>query len=150
MNTQNTVKKFFKRKLLNRYFWSSLWYKSVVCLFFPKNKWARAAIPRTFRDVDGIYEDVLFNGLVFFWEEDDGEQSMRRQWDRKLDEYDSQERIEESRLVYETLKKAYDWAKVRQEKYESAYCDFEKEEEYAEIDTVHLSNIIKYRQYMWT
>ena len=69
-----------KYTLFNKYWWRRHQY-NVRCIFFPQNKWARKDIPRQFTDVDNIFETTLFNGLIFFWEEDHGEETLRYQYE---------------------------------------------------------------------
>ncbi len=52
--------------------------------------------------------------------------------------------------VYIAMNNAYAWAKIREREYDKLGVDWKKEEELVETDTLHLTNIIKYRKYLWT
>ena len=91
--------------------------------------------------------------MINFWENDDGEASLRYSYEvyddlvrdqiRSLD--DTIEERAHHKHIYDTMKKAYDWAKIRNdiENYARVLDVYEK-------DTEHLLNIIRYRQYLWT
>lgn len=142
-----------KYTLFNKYWWRRHLY-NVKCLFSPQNKWARKGIPRQFTDVDCIFENTLFNGLIFFWEEDHGEETLRYQFEAERDDFCDadkwNERIAVCKEVYVAMNNAYAWAKIREREYDKLGVDWEKEEELVETDTLHLTNIIKYRKYLWT
>ena len=141
---------------LNPSHWKRVWNEKVTVQLFPKNKWARKDIPKTFSDVDYIYEKVLFNGLIFWWEDDGGESEIRHQfeYDYSDDGFISPEAIENRKQYYKTmyneLHEAYIWAILRDWAYEEANFDYKLTERYNEVDTTHLIAIIKYRPAMWT
>lgn len=148
-DTERDWKWFIEYRIFNLYYWKRIWYSQIKTRILPKNRWATKSIPRTFSDVDYIFEEVLFNGLIFFWEKDNGESSMRYQWDRELDEYDSSEHITERKEIYEKILAAYNWAKIRKSEYDSLM-DYNKEQKLNLKDDEHLSVIIKYRSHLWT
>lgn len=139
---------FIKYRLFNMTFYKRVWYEQVTTRFFPHNRWATKVVPRTFSDVDYIFAEVLFAGLVFFWEEDNGEESFRFQWECE-DEYTSEERRAEYKRVYELVKAAYDWAKIRRTEDEKVKTWQEQESVHA-LDDKHLETIVKYRRWLWT
>lgn len=145
---KDDIAHFFKYRLFSLYFWKRVWYNQVVTRIFPRNRWFTNWVPRQFTDVDYLMEQAVFRSLIFFWENDGGEKSMRYQWDRKLDEWDDLEVISRQKEVYELMLAAYNWAKVRDAKFDDA--NFEDEKKFKEEDTNHLLNIIAYRGYLWT
>lgn len=132
-----------------------MWHEQVVCRLKPRNRWVMAQVPRTWSDVDYIFERVLFAGLIFFWEQDWGEDTLRHQWeslerkhaDTLLDW--EKDRIATYKKVYSDLKAAYEWAKIRDSKF-NEFNTWEEEDKYHKIDDLHLTNIIKNRKFMWT
>ncbi len=143
---------FFRYRFTSKHFWKSLWYRQVSSRIRPRNKWATKVIPRTFSDKDYIYEEIMFAGLIDFWDHDDGEKTLRYQWEHaSVDgEAPDEERYDSYKEVYEGLKAAYDWAKVRQAKYDNLGTSWKEEQVLIETDTLHLSNLVKWRKYMWT
>lgn len=128
--------------LTNKWWWRRKWC-AVRDFFNPRNKWARDAIPNHFSDVDAIFEDVLFNGLIFFWEKDRGEEALRLQYEYPWNEMGPKavEYQDHNRGVYNAMLEAYNWAKTRKHALETL--DYDE-------DTKHLQNIIKYRKYLWS
>lgn len=104
-------------KILSKYFWKDLWYNQVSSRINPRQKWLTDKIPRTWRDADYIIETCVFESLIFFWEEDNGEETVRFQWECPYGaEYgmsaeDSVARKNERKVVYDRLLAAYNWAK---------------------------------------
>lgn len=136
--------------LLNKYWWRRK-HREVREIFFPKNRWVNEVVPRHFADVDYIFEDVLFAGLVHFWEKDRGEETLRYQWECDPDEFMmSSDHQAHCREVYDIAKAAYDWAKVRKQKHDDVRLDWKEEQDLIAEDTKHLQNIIKYRKYLWS
>ena len=148
-NEKRDWKWFIEYRIFNLSYWKRIWYTQIQTRIVSKNEWALKSIPRTFSDVDYIFEEVLFNGLIFFWEEDGGESSLRYQWDRELDEYDSPERIEQCKEIYEQILAAYNWAKIRKSEYDKLM-SYTKEQDLKSKDDEHLSVIVKYRSHLWT
>jgi hypothetical protein len=140
----------------------------------PQQKWLRKKLPRHFCDLDRTFELTLFHGLIFFWEKDNGKRIFQLQIDvnvipEELEhrrEFMTDEAIEsakkENQEIYNIINAAYEWAKIRDEKYESLYdrnfpipapytAWYQYEDEYLiPTDTLHLQNIIKYRKYLWS
>lgn len=145
----NHIKSFFKYKL------SRWWYNYVKCLFFPQQQWARKVIPRTWSDVDDIFTNVLFAGLIFFWEKDGGGESLECQctaWD-DVPIITPEERASsnaDNKRIYDILLAAYNWAKIREAEFDKEPYDYHHEERLHDLDTQHLKNIIEYRRYLWT
>ena len=137
-----------------------------------QNQWLRDLIPEHFADLDTIFEDVLFNGLIFFWEQDGGGESLEynsKPWD---EEDGGPFKWDNSRKeCYDAMKAAYEWGKTRAEsepkapempegrwdtgfnspQYTTAckaYWAKQKRWE-AERDK-HMLNIIKYKGHLWT
>jgi hypothetical protein len=105
-------------------------------------------------DKDYIIEEAVFNSLIEFWEEEDGEEYIR-QFFENTDPYISDEYRDYYREVHKVLTLAYDWAKIRHsEKEKYNYYSFSDEmlslnNKIKEADTEHLLNIIKYRKHLW-
>lgn len=130
--------------IINRYVIHN--YLQLIKDFFNhKNKWAEKCIPKHFSDVDYIFEKILFSGLISFWEEDDGEETLRFQFECKDEQFP--ERMEQARFIYYSLKEAYEYAKMR---IESDDFSVLHEDEMIIKDTEMLTRIIKYRKFMWT
>lgn len=132
------------------------------------NKWMRDLIPDHFTDLDYLFEETLFEGLIFFWEKDGGEASLElnsHPWDEE-GFYWSPER----KVCYDLMKAAYEWGKTRHES-EPEYPDVgdnwlktirtdaydeavkianEKMAKWEEEKDTHVTNILKYRKYLWT
>jgi len=133
-------------------------YFQIKSRIFPSHRQIRKAIPRWWIDTDNLIEDVVFQALIEFWEPqgENGEEHLRYQCTLSVDEYAGNSTISDIRKenakrkrAYFALKIAYEWAKVRQQKHESAK-SFEAMEPYRKLDTKHLSAIIRYRGMLWT
>lgn len=134
-----------------------------------QNKWMRDLIPDHFTDLDYLFEETLFEGLIFFWEQDGGKESLElnsQPWEDNGFFHWSPERKE----CYDLMKAAYEWGKTRHEsepEYPSlgddwkttfrteAYGDAvkianEKLVKWEEEKDTHVTNILKYRKYLWT
>lgn len=123
------------------------------------HKWIHDIIGDSWHDKDWIIEKIMYGALIQYWEPDgeNGEAVLRYQWEA---EYDGQsdDRRTECKNAYTHIKAAYDWAKKRDAEYEAIYDDpdvgWEEhnrlENQFHEEDNEHLSNILKYRKYMWT
>lgn len=137
-----------------------------------QNQWLRDLIPEYFVDLDTIFEDVLFNGLIFFWEQDGGGESLEhnsKPWD--TEECGPFKWDNSRKECYDAMKAAYEWGKTREEsrpkapeipaerwenvfasdEYGKACIAYENELKRweAERDT-HMLNIIKYKGHLWT
>lgn len=125
------------------------WVRNIKLRFKPSNQWARDCIPREFIDVDFIMEDIAFKGLIFFWENDDGEETLRYQWEMAQQSalrYPV-EKVDEYKDVYFLMKEAYEWALYREIMKDSIN---QLGESYREQNEKHLNNIIKYRSHLWS
>src|SRR5690606_34128009 len=110
--------------------------------------WAEECIPKHWLDKDYLFTAILFNGIIHFWEDEDGKSRFNIEPPSILDEESKHIYKEKDREVYEALVNAYEWAKVRQTHHDSAET-FQEEEALYDKDTKHLCSIIKYRGYMW-
>lgn len=134
----------------------SFLYDNIYRRLFPAQRWLTKKIPRTFRDIDDLMETCVFACLVAYWEDDRGEETIRYQFQCEYDNYtqDVDKRIAEYKDVYDKMKAAYEWAKIREQEYEKLFIvdgyGFEYEQQLIETDSLHLSNIIKYRKYLWS
>lgn len=144
----NKVIYFLRYRLTNKSYWSRIWYEQVSSRIRPRNKWVNKVVPRTFSDKDFIYEEVIFAGLVDFWENDNGESCLRYQWEGDHDS--DEERRAVYKRVYDELLEAYVWAIARKGQWEGAHTDWKREQEVIEEDTKHLSVIVRNRKWMWT
>lgn len=111
------------------------------------NQQLRDLIPDHFSDIDYLFEEVLFSGLIFFWEKDGGEASLEynsRPWPECPDL-----QTFEHKEVYDYMKEAYSFAKKRAQLLEEESLTIEDEEYNYELDR-HLENILKYRKYLQT
>ena len=123
------------------------------------HKWIHDIIGDTWHDKDWIIEKVMYGALIHYWEPDgeNGEVQLRYQWEADY-EGQSEDRRAECKNVYNHLKSAYDWAKKRDAVYNRMWGDpvigweeYERLESlFHEEDDKHLTNILKYREYMWT
>lgn len=141
-------------QVFNKYWWRHRYY-AVRDFLISQNQWARKSIPRHFADVDGVFEEVLFNGLISYWEDDNGEETLRYQFEYEDVHYEespftNEEIREKSREIYAHMLAAYEWAKIRKQEYESLGYDYNQESELIAIDTRHLLNIITHRKYLWS
>lgn len=147
------------RRIVKDWFAKNFYYR-----FNPQQKWLTAKIPLTFCDKDWLFETTLFEGLIHFWEEDNGEESTRFQYeicDPTSGMYDQdygseaqkKERYELYRRIYFCMDRAYRWAKVRDQVWEDLYSSpwsKDAEENLNMQDTLFLTDIIHYRKYLWT
>lgn len=115
------------------------------------NQWILDIIPNTLHDKDYFIEQVLFNALIDFWENEEGEESLRYQFEREPDDWMTPQAIEAYELtrihnkkVYDELKEAYEWAKSRKED-----TRFEFDDDIFDSNTKHLNTIIKHRDRLW-
>jgi hypothetical protein len=139
------------------------WYK-FKCLFNPKNKKYRAAIPNTWVDVcvliedvnfafiKGFYEDEYKNGFVD-WEGSGEECSKFAKWLEKAYHYVTVERPQ----LQKDLDAAYPpltakrLTEVKRDTYEQDYAEVHRLETLInKKDTKILTEVVKYRQYFWT
>lgn len=118
-----------------------------------QNEWLRKLVPDEFTDVDVIFENVLFEGLIFFWEKDGGQESLHHNsipWEDEFLKW-----TEDRRECYVAMKAAYEWAKTYKDA-EPVVSLSELEDYRVRMQTwedttsEHLLNIIKYRNYLWT
>ena len=64
MKKYNFVFSFFRS-----YRWSNFKYK-ISCFFKPRNSWVKQSIPRQWIDLDNVYENIVFAGLINFVEKE--------------------------------------------------------------------------------
>lgn len=137
-----------------------------------QNQWLRDLIPEHFADLDTIFEDVLFNGLIFFWEQDGGGESLEYN-SKPWNEEDGGPMLwdERRKECYDAMKAAYEWGKTREEsepkapdlpedyltkglnnpEYSAACKEYWKAQERWEAERdMHMLNIIKYKGHLWT
>ena len=134
-----------------------------------QNKWMRDLIPAEFCDVDYLIEETMFEALIFFWEQDNGKESLEHNslpWDESGPFGWNPER----KVCYDAMLDAYTWAITRSvsepkppsvgrdwvrgiktQEYSDAAAVYRVEQEKwdAEKDK-HLFNILKYRKYLWS
>lgn len=125
-----------------------------------QNNWLRNLIPDEFTDLDYLFEEVLFEGLIFFWEEDNGEEELSN-YTLYTEEEDFQSRKE----CFDAMLAAYEWAKPRKkmepqaptptnlgsEEYRKRAVQYlEAERAWKEETTKHMLNIVKYRGQLWS
>lgn len=129
----------------------------------PRQKWLTVAIGRQFVDKDFIIETTLFQSIIHFWEEDDGEKSMRYQFEaiegpcggKALKEEDQQAYLA-ARKHYAALDRCYRWAKVRDAMWADFYNNYSERKDLAagerleSEDEHYLTEIVRLRKYMWT
>lgn len=110
------------------------------------HKWIHDIIGDTWHDKDWIIEKIMYGALIHYWEPDgeNGEVQLRYQWEADY-EGQSEDRRAECKNVYNHLKSAYDWAKKR-----DAVGEWKLKTSFHEEDDKHLTNILKYREYMRT
>lgn len=131
---------------------SLFWYKHIECLFFPKQQWLHKIIPRTFVDIDTLIENITFECLINFWEKDEGGKMLRLQYTMFEDSPEQFSFMTEqelfgmkelSKMVYDDVYAAYQWAVTRKSVDEDSI-------ERINNDTKYLQTIIQYRQGLWT
>jgi hypothetical protein len=125
-----------------------------------QNNWLRNLIPDEFTDLDYLFEEVLFEGLIFFWEEDNGEEMLSN-----YTLYTEEEGFQARKECFDAMLAAYEWAKPRKKMEpkapsvhdigSDAYLKraekyWEKEIAWKEEKTKHLLNIVKYRGQLWS
>jgi len=127
-----------------------------------ENNWLRELIPDRFSDLDYLYASVLYKGLVFFWTKDDGEKTLRYQWEHVeqmraeqdadyLSETKSwDDRYDHFKIIYDELAEAYTWATGFDDRMNRSYDSIKERQRERELDDKHLANIIKHRCSMWT
>lgn len=142
-----------KYALFCPYFWRDGWY-AFKCFFKPKNKWATDVIPNTWMDKDGIFEAVLFAGIIHYVEGEKGlENVLHEPQNEKM------------------IKEAYSWVKIGRDlaqkhieevtdimlnyeeskgKYEKVRLLMELEAKFYERDTFYLRWIVENRAILWT
>lgn len=144
------------------------WQKQIESRLRPRQRWLTKQIPRTWVDPDYIIETCTFAALIYFWEEDAGEATIRYQYEADYTgEYgttsaESEKRVAEYKVIYDRLKAAYDWAKVGRLAEEAAHEKMSvggsakinawvaKENYIIDQNTFYLKEIIELRKYMWT
>lgn len=118
------------------------------------NQWFLDICPSDWRDKDFFIEQVLFRGLIHFWEDEAGGEQMRMQLNIDPDEYcmtseQHRDYVERHQNIYDALSEAYQYA-LRW----VAIQDAPWTEDAEEVDNVeatkHLRRIIEYRGSMWT
>lgn len=124
----------YYRLKLRHYYWK------IHNWLWPKNSWATDCIPSHFSDVDNIMEEIAFEGLVHYWENDDGEEMLRAQTEID-EEYVGEARLEQSKEVYNAMQAAYMYAKKRDD-----FLDYEG----IEMRDFYANQIFKYRHFLWS
>lgn len=163
------MKKFWnnlqdKYEIFCPYFWRDLKY-NIKCRIFPRNDWARKAIPNQWHDLDAIFENVLFAGIINYVEGEKCFESLV--WDDCAINRKNKKKIEE---IYkwaktgraecnEALRKAYPIISptsfqnrvITKETYEELYGDVNRLEKLLfDTDTKHLVWLVRNRTYLWT
>lgn len=158
----------------------NFYHDQIETRLFPRQKWLYKVVPRHFADIDYLIEEVTFAALINYWENDDGESSTRTQYEYldNPEEYfgsnnfnpeDIKAEQAKNKELYDEMAAAYQWAKTRhgerkrideltQSIYQSRQNGEKKsyervnelEEEFQQLDTLHLTNIIKRRQSLWS
>ncbi|WEM34424.1 hypothetical protein [Xanthomonas phage X1] len=125
----------------------------------PRQKWLTKEIGRRFVDKDYIIETTIFESMIHFWEEDDGERSTRYQFEHyegpcggKALKPEDQEAYVYLRKLYADLDKCYRWAKTRKGFWADCYTNYkpENEKKLEAEDTYYMNEIIRLRKHMWT
>jgi hypothetical protein len=162
------------------YSWQRNWYDKIKPFFKPQNKRLRKIIPRTWVDISSLIEDVNFEFVKKFYEEEyvdgvvDWEQSGEdhikfARWLEETYRYITVHRpklqkdldtayppflpIEE---MFEETDQLYKGKKTfklkeRKESYEELYGEVNRIEQLiVDLDTEVLTEIVKRRQYFWT
>jgi hypothetical protein len=145
---------------------SHIWWRHIRPFFAPQHPELRAAVPRTWMDIDGCIEEFLFACVISFVEKEDG-----------LDDWEGQQPLDPAIFGDTTnprrdqaamLREVYEWAKTgRHEAGELAfaarpirqgvtdmsgdYTEYRRINDEAEAKTErYLKWIVEYRGYMWT
>lgn len=150
------------------YYWRDLRYQ-VSCFFFHRNKWVIKSIPRSWVDLDTVYENVLFAGLVNYVE---GEKCFDRIMWTSTEELAMKAKIEEIYTWIKTGRSAaqkeieaaypeivkplvfpisYKTPGINNPTYEQLYGEVNRLEKlFFEKDTEYLTWLVVNRQYLWT
>lgn len=144
------------------WFWKDLKCKIKV-IFFPRNRWVMSGIPREWRDLDFIFEEVLFAGIIHYIEEEDALNSVvftKKESDKLMEIYnwakygrkELENKISDS---YPPFGTDYIFGKIAQnetrKRYDELYGEVNRLEKLL-IDTnsKHLIWLIKNRGRLWT
>lgn len=118
------------------------------------NQWFLDICPNTWHDKDYFIEMTLAKALIHFWEDEDGEKSLRYQFEHPYDELTDMPREQrhirdiQNRKVYDDLKSAYEFLKPFDDFGNPGWSD--EGQKITEELAKHLSAIVKHRGYMWT
>lgn len=126
-----------------------------------QNNWLRNLIPDEFTDLDYLFEEVLFEGLIFFWEEDNGDEELGN-----YTLYTEEEGFQARKECFDAMLAAYEWAKPRKtmqplpppyevlpnkERYmQLAEVYYQANQKWEAERDLHVLNIVKYRKYLWS
>lgn len=99
------------------WFWKDLYYSQISTRIWPRNKWAIKVIPRQWNDLDTIFVNVLYAGIINYV---DGEKCFEViDWSDTKDRKDAKQ-----------IKEIYQWAKIgrnkKLEELENAYPEISK------------------------
>ena len=151
---------------IKRFYWDR-----VRCFFFPQHSELRAAIPRTWTDLDDCIENFLYAAVISFVEKEDG-----------INSWQNQDKGRDDRTQAPMLKEVYKWAKTGRHDAQKKMMDvlmevypsgknglrkglYEKrtkkeeersiryrslEVEFDKKDNQYLLWIVEYRGFMWT
>jgi hypothetical protein len=137
----------------------------------PQHKSLRKAIPREWRDLDGIIEDFLSAAIISFVEEENGldqikmiEDYERASTEKLISDFGSVEYYNQYRNlrlpIYKRLEEIYKWVKSGKKAMQnylqtiegtSNWKEYGKvEHDIYERDTEYLADLVKLRKYLWT
>lgn len=143
--------------------WSyHMWYDHIKPIFWPRHPELRAAVPRTWHDLDTCIEEFLYAAVISYVEKEKG----LEMWEAQDPEHEAKKRASELRECYEWAKTgrkafqervnaAYPPAKcIRTEfarSYDELYGEVDRlEREFVALDDKWLMWIVQWRRHMWT
>jgi hypothetical protein len=151
-----------------RVFFENLYWKFYY-FFKPQHELIRKAVPNSWRDLDGILEDVLFAIIVSFVEEEKGLDQIQMIINslNKDDEYIKNEwgsvdafwnYYNDRYQDYLRLQSIYIWVKTGRKAMQNYLESIDNNwEEYAKVeqdiydrDSEYLADLVKLRKYLWT
>jgi hypothetical protein len=146
-------------------------YWNICYTLNPRHKSIRKAVPKEWRDLDGIVEDVLSAVIISFVEEENGLDQIQMIIDslNKDDEYLKKEwgSVDNFWNYYNTryadyvrLREIYSWVKSDRKKMQNYLESVENKENWKECskiehdiyerDSEYLADLVRLRKYLWT
>ena len=160
-----------KYSFLCKWYWRDLWYR-IDCWVCPRNKWARNAVGNSWLDLDSVYVNILFAGIISYVEEQDALNFI--DWKHHKDTIAAERKIKEiykwAKTGRATLQKRIDAAYPQttvnktgigdmlqrspedaKKTYDELYGEVNRLEKLLyDTDSMHLTWLIRHRNILWT